>query len=46
MKAFRKGTRKSDVMALVVPTLSESDVADVVAFYATIEITIGKVPGQ
>jgi cytochrome c553 len=46
MKAFRDGKRKNDVMSLVVPTLSENDVADVVAYYATIEIKIEKVPGQ
>ena len=46
MQAFRNGTRKNDMMSLVVPPLSESDVADVVAYYAAIQIKIEKVPGQ
>lgn len=46
MKAFHDGVRKNEMMSLVVPTLSESDVADVAAYYAAIEVTIGKVPGE
>jgi len=46
LNAFRSGERKNDTMSLVAPTLSDDDVADVAAYYAAIEITIGKVPGQ
>ena len=34
------------MMSLVVPPLSESEVADVVSYYAAIEIKVEKVPGQ
>ncbi len=46
MQAYREGKRKNDMMSLVVPTLSESEVADVIAYYAAIQIKIEKVPGQ
>jgi len=46
MKAFRAGTRKNEMMSLVVPTLSENDVADLSAYYSAIEVKIGKVPGE
>ena len=46
MKAFRDKTRKNDMMSLVVPTLSEDDVADIAAYYAAIEVKIVKVPGE
>jgi cytochrome c553 len=46
LNAFRSGERKNDTMSLVAPTLSDDDVADVAAYYAAIEITIGKVPGE
>jgi cytochrome c553 len=46
LEAFRSGERKNEMMSLVVPTLSENDVADIAAYYAAIEVKIGKVPGQ
>jgi cytochrome c553 len=46
MKAFHDGVRKNDMMALVAPALSEKDVADLAAYYAAIEVKIGKVPGE
>ena len=46
LQAFRGGARKNDMMSLVVPKLSETDIADVSAYYAAIEIKIAKVPGQ
>lgn len=46
MAAFRDKTRRNDMMSLVVPTLSENDVADVAAYYAAIEVKIVKVPGE
>ena len=46
MKAFRDKTRKNDMMTLVVPTLSDEDVADVAAYFAAIEVKIVKVPGE
>ena len=46
MHAFRSGARKNDMMSLVVPTLSDSDMADVAAYYAAIKVKIANVPGQ
>jgi cytochrome c553 len=46
LKAFRSGARKNDMMSLVVPTLSESDMADLAAYYAAIEVKIGKIPAH
>jgi cytochrome c553 len=46
MQAFHSGARKNDMMSLVVPKLSESEMANVSAYYAAIEVKIGKVPGQ
>lgn len=46
MQAFHSGARKNDMMSLVVPKMSENEIADVSAYYAAIEVKIGKVPGQ
>ena len=46
MAAFRDKTRQNDMMSLVVPTLSDDDVADLAAYYAAIEVKIVKVPGE
>jgi cytochrome c553 len=46
IKAFRDKTRTNAMMSLVVPALSEDDVADVAAYYAAIEVKIVKVPGE
>lgn len=46
MKAFHDGARKNDMMSLVAPTLSENEIADLAAYYAAIEVKIGKVPGE
>jgi cytochrome c553 len=34
------------MMSQIAPTLSESDEADLAAYYAAIEVTIGKIPGE
>ena len=46
LKAFHDKTRKNDMMSLVVPTLSDDDVADLAAYYSAIEVKIVKVPGE
>jgi cytochrome c553 len=46
LKAFHDGVRKNEMMSLVAPTLSEDDMADLAAYYAGVEVTIGKVPGE
>ena len=42
---FRKGVRKNDMMSIVIKDLSDADVADLAAYYASIEITV-KPPAQ
>jgi cytochrome c553 len=46
LNAFKKGDRKNDIMSAIVSTLSAQDIEDVAAYYAAIEITIGKIPGK
>lgn len=36
---FRHGIRKNDMMSIVVEPLTDQDVADLAAFYSSIEIT-------
>ena len=38
--------RKSEAMNVVAASLSETDIADLAAYYAAIEISVGKVPGR
>ena len=44
--AFKAGVRKSEAMNVVAASLSETDIADLAAYYAAIEISVGKVPGR
>ncbi|WP_158817789.1 cytochrome c [Methylocapsa sp. S129] len=46
LNAFKSGERKNDMMSLIVPTLSPQDIEDLAAYYAAIEVTVGKIPGQ
>jgi cytochrome c553 len=46
MQAFHDGQRKNEMMSLIAPSLSPADEADLAAYYATIEVTIGKIPGE
>lgn len=46
LNAFKSGERKNEMMNLVAPTLSPTDIDDLAAYYAAIELTIKKVPGQ
>jgi cytochrome c553 len=41
---FKSGTRKNEMMSLVVPGLSVDDIANLAAYYAAIEVTVGKPP--
>jgi cytochrome c553 len=43
LKAFRKGDRRDEQMAIVARNLSDQDIADLAAYYASIEFTV-KVP--
>jgi cytochrome c553 len=46
MEAFRSGERKNEMMTVVAKPLSDGDIADLAAYYAAIEVKIGKVPGE
>ena len=45
LTAYKTGERKNDMMSTIAPTLSEGDINDLAAYYASIEIT-AKVPGH
>jgi len=46
LSAFRSGERKNEMMGVVAPTLSDQQIEDVAAYYASIPITLGKLPGE
>ncbi|HXL67346.1 MAG TPA: cytochrome c [Xanthobacteraceae bacterium] len=37
---YKTGARKNDMMSLVVPNLTDQDIADLAAYYAGIEVTV------
>lgn len=37
---FRQGTRRNDMMSLVAERLQDQDIADLAAYYASIEISV------
>ncbi len=41
---FRQGVRKNEQMSIVIQALSDADVADLAAFYASIEIAVKPPP--
>ena len=40
LTAFKAGERKNEQMSVVAPSLSEADIADLAAYYASIKITV------
>jgi cytochrome c553 len=44
LKDFRAGTRKNDMMSLVITNLKDADIADLAAYYAAIPVTVGTPP--
>ena len=46
LNAFKSGERKNDMMSMVAPMLSADDINNLAAYYAAIEIKVGKIPGQ
>jgi cytochrome c553 len=46
LRAFKQGQRKSEQMSLIAPTLSAQDIDDLAAYYAGIEVTVGRVPAE
>lgn len=46
LQAFKSGARKNDAMSLVAPSLSDTDVEDLAAYFSAIEVKIVKIPGE
>jgi cytochrome c553 len=46
LQAFKTGVRKNDAMSVVAPSLSDTDIDDLAAYFSAIEIQVGKLPGQ
>ncbi len=46
LQAFKSGARKNDAMSVVAPSLSDPDIEDLAAYFAAIEISVGKLPRQ
>ena len=44
LKAFRSGKRTHEVMAVVAKSLTDADIADLAAWFASIEIVLKKEP--
>ena len=44
LSAFKAGERQNAQMSVVAQSLTPQDIADLAAFYAAIEITVGKIP--
>jgi cytochrome c553 len=44
LKAYRSGKRPHEVMAVVAKPLSDADIADLAAWYASLEIVLKKEP--
>jgi cytochrome c553 len=46
LQAYKTGLRKNDAMSVVAPSLSDTDIEDLAAYFSAIEISVGKLPGQ
>jgi cytochrome c553 len=46
LQAYKSGARKIDAMSVVAPSLSDTDVEQLAAYFRAIEISAVKVRGQ
>jgi cytochrome c553 len=46
LQAYKSGARKNDAMSVVAPSLSDTDVEDLAAYFSAIEINVVKIPGN
>ena len=46
LTAFQKGARNNEMMNVVVKDLTDADIESLAAYYSSIEIKVGKIPGQ
>ena len=44
LQAFKSGARKNDAMSVVAPSLSDTDIEDLAAYFSAIEIKVIKFP--
>ena len=44
LRAFKSGARKSEAMSVVATTLSDQDIDNLAAYYAGIEVKLGRLP--
>lgn len=45
LNGFKSGARQSEMMSIVAQALSDNDIANLAAYYSSIPITVGKIPG-
>jgi cytochrome c553 len=45
LQAYKSGARKNDAMSVVAPSLSDTDIEDLAAYFSAIEINVVKIPG-
>src|SRR3981189_3594252 len=45
LQAYKSGTRKNEAMSVVAPSLSDTDIEDLAAYFSAIEINVVKMPG-
>lgn len=46
LQAYKTGLRKNDAMSVVAPSLSDTDIEDLAAYFSAIEIKVVKIPGE
>lgn len=46
LRAFKSGARKNEAMTLVASGLSDQDIDNLAAWFSSIEIKVGKLPGE
>ncbi len=44
LKDFKTGARNNEMMSVLAPGLSDQDIDDLAAYYASIPVTVGKPP--
>jgi len=46
LQAFKSGARKNDAMSVVALSLSDTDIADLAAYFSAIEVKVVKIPPE
>ncbi len=46
LTAFKGGTRRNEMMSIVISEISPADIDDLAAYYSAIQITVAKIPGE